>query len=119
LAADSESGKCTEHSDEEDKEILQGQWLSVQQIDEEKQCRGEGERKEQKQPIKPQAISSGRGVSFWGPLKGRVGPPEGLKKNKAPHKERDCSLLTVLMLVFFTDFFQVFVEQTNLYHQQS
>jgi hypothetical protein len=68
LAADNESGKFTELSDEEDKKILQERWLPVQQTDVEEQCGGEGERKEQKQPIKPQAISSGRGISFWGPL---------------------------------------------------
>jgi len=73
---------------------------------------------------KPQAATSGRGLSPWGSPQGRntnvhsfVGPAKGVKKSKAPHINKDSSLLSVLML-FFTDIFHLLVEQTNLYYEQ-
>jgi len=60
----------------------------------------------------------------WGPPHGRnikihlfVGPAKGLKNNEALHINKDSSLLAVLML-FFTEIFQLLVEQSNLYYQQ-
>jgi hypothetical protein len=73
---------------------------------------------------KPQAATSGRGSPTWGSHQGRnlkihpfVGPAKGLKNREAPHINKDSSPLTVLML-FFTEIFQLLVEQTNLYYQQ-
>jgi len=73
---------------------------------------------------KPQAATSGRGLSPWGPPQGRntnvhsfVGPAKGVKKSEPPHINKDSSPLSVLML-FFTDFFYLLVEQTNLYYEQ-
>jgi hypothetical protein len=40
-----------------------------------------------------------------------------VKNNEAPHFNKDSFLLAVLML-FFTEIFQLLVEQTNLYYQQ-
>jgi hypothetical protein len=41
-----------------------------------------------------------------------------VKKSVAPHINKDSSLLAVLMLFFFTENFQLLVEQTKLYDQQ-
>ena len=76
------------------------------------------------QEDEPQAATSGGGPPTWGPPQGRnikihpfVGPAKGLKNNKAPHINKDCSPLAVLML-FFTEIFLLLVEQKNLYYQQ-
>ena len=76
------------------------------------------------QENEPQAATSGGGPPTWGPPQGRnikihpfVGPAKGLKNNKAPHINKDCSPLAVLML-FFTEIFLLLVEQKNLYYQQ-
>jgi hypothetical protein len=40
-----------------------------------------------------------------------------LKNSEAPHINKDSSPIAVLML-FFTEIFQLLVEQSNLYYQQ-
>ena len=40
-----------------------------------------------------------------------------MKKSQAPHIDNDSSPLSVLMLLF-TEIFQLLVEQTNLYYEQ-
>jgi hypothetical protein len=76
------------------------------------------------QEDEPQAETSGGGSPTWGPPHGRnikihpfVGPAKGLKNSEALHINKDSSPLAVLML-FFTEIFQLLVEQTNLYYQQ-
>ena len=66
-----------------------------------------------------QVVTSGWESSTWGPPEGRdmniypfVGPAKCLKNSKAPHINKDSSPLSVLML-FFTQIFQLLVEQTN------
>jgi len=39
-----------------------------------------------------------------------------VKKSEAPHINKDCSPLSVLML-FFTEILHLLVEQTNLYYE--
>jgi len=46
-----------------------------------------------------------------------VSPAKGLKNCEALHINKDISPLAWLML-FFTEFFQLLVEQSNLYYQQ-
>jgi hypothetical protein len=46
-----------------------------------------------------------------------VCPAKGVKNSEAPHINKDSSPKSVLML-FFTQNFQLLVEQTNLYYQQ-
>jgi hypothetical protein len=76
------------------------------------------------QEDEPQAETSGGGSPTWGLPQGRnikihlcVGPAKGLKNSEALHINKDSSPLAVLML-FFTEIFQLTVEQTNLYYQQ-
>jgi hypothetical protein len=76
------------------------------------------------QEDKSQAETSGRGSPTWGPPQGRnikihpfVGPAKGLINSVTLHINKDSSPLAVLML-FFTEIFQLLVEQTNLYYQQ-
>jgi len=45
-----------------------------------------------------------------------VSPAKGVKKNEAPHINKDSSPLSVLM--FFIENFHLLVEQTNVYYQQ-
>jgi hypothetical protein len=75
------------------------------------------------QEDEPQAATSGGELTTWGPPQGRntnmhpfVSPAKGVKNSEAPHINKDI-LLSVLML-FFTQIFQLLVEQTNLYYQQ-
>jgi hypothetical protein len=84
------------------------------------------EQKEQAlaQPDEAQAATSGRASPTWGLPQGKnimihpfVGPAKGLKNSEAPHIKKDSSPRSVLML-FFTQIFQLLVEQTNLYCQQ-
>ena len=84
----------------------------------------EQEQEASAQEDEPQAATSGGGSPTWGPPPGRnikiepfVGPAKGLKNSEAPHINKDSSPLAVLML-FFTEIFQLLVEQTNLYYQQ-
>jgi len=76
------------------------------------------------QEDKPQAATSGEGSPTWGLPQGRnikihpfVGPAKGLKNSEALHVNKDSSPLAVLML-FFTEIFQLLVEQSNLHYQQ-
>jgi len=46
-----------------------------------------------------------------------VGPVKGLKNSEALHINKDSSPLAVLML-FFTEIFQLLLEQSNLCYQQ-
>jgi hypothetical protein len=69
-----------------------------------------------------QVVTSGCESPTWGPPERRdiniypfVGPAKGLKNSEAPHINKDSSPLSVLML-FFTQIFQLLVEQTNLYY---
>ena len=77
---------------------------------------------EEEQEDKPQAANGG-GSPTWGPPQERnikihpfVGPAKGLKNSEALHINKDSSPLAVLML-FFTEIFQLLVEQSNLYYQ--
>ena len=72
---------------------------------------------------KTQAATRG-GLTPWGLPQGRntnvhpfVSPAKGVKKNEAPHINKDSSPLSVLM--FFTETFHLLVEQTNLYTSNS
>jgi hypothetical protein len=76
------------------------------------------------QEDEPQAATSGGELPTWGPPQGRntnihpfVGPARGVKNSEAPYINKDSSPLSMLML-FFTQSFQILVEQTNLYYQQ-
>jgi len=101
LLSNSESG--TEASDLEDK---------FYEFEEEQEASAEkGE---------PQAATIGGGSPTWGPPQRRhikihpfVGPAKGLKNSEAVHINKDSSPLAVLML-FFTEIFQLLLEQTNL-----
>ena len=84
----------------------------------------EEEQETSAQEDEPQAATSGRGSPTWGPPQGRnikiylfVGPAKGLKNSEALHINNDISPLAVLML-FFTEIFQLLVDQSNLYYQQ-
>jgi hypothetical protein len=64
------------------------------------------------------------GLRTWGLPQGRniavhpfIGPARGVKSNEAPHINKHSSPLSVLML-FFTEIFQLLVDQTNVYYQQ-
>jgi hypothetical protein len=85
----------------------------------------EGEEYEQQvqasaQEDKPQAATCGGELRTWGPPQGRntnihpfVGPAKGVKNCEAPHINKDSSPLSVLMLCF-TQIFQLLVDQTNI-----
>jgi hypothetical protein len=84
----------------------------------------EEEQEASAQEDEPQAATSGGGSPTWGPPQGRnikihpfVGPAKGLKNSEALHINKYSSPLAVLMQ-FFTEIFQLLVEQTNLYYQQ-
>ena len=70
-----------------------------------------------------QAATSSGGLPTWGPSQGRhtnIHPfvvQSNVKNSEALHINKDSSLLAVLML-FFTENFQLLVEQSNLYYQQ-
>ena len=111
LVADTDSESGAEASDDDE----------FYEFEEEEQ---EQEQETSAQEDEPQAATSGGGSPTWGPLQGRnikidpfVGPAKGLKNSEAPHINKDSSPLAVLML-FFTEIFQLLVEQTNLYSQQ-
>jgi len=108
LVADSDSESCAQVSDVEKEEEEEQQQILQQASAQDK----------------PQAATSGRGLSPWGPPQGRdtnvhsfVSPAKGVKKCEAPHINKDSSPLSVLML-FFTHIFHLLVEQTNLYYEQ-
>jgi len=70
------------------------------------------------------ATTSGGGSPTWGPPQGRnikihpfVFPAKGLKNSEDPYINKDSSPPDVLML-FFTEFFSLLVEQTNLHYPQ-
>ena len=76
------------------------------------------------QEDKPQAATNGGGSPTWELPQGRnikidpfVGRAKRLKNSEALHVNKDSSPLAVLML-FFTEIFQLLVEQSNLYYQQ-
>jgi len=107
LVADTDSESGAEASDLEDKFY-----------------ESEEEQEASAQEDKPQAATSGGESPTWGPPQGRnikihtfVGPAKGLKNAKALHINKDSSPVAVLML-FFTEIFQLLVEQSNLYYQQ-
>jgi len=84
----------------------------------------EEEQEASAQEDEPQAATSGRGSPTWGPPQGRnieiylfLGPAKGLKNSEALHINKDSSPQSVLMLLF-TEIFQLLVEQSNLYYQQ-
>jgi len=84
----------------------------------------EEEQEASAQEDEPQAATSGGGSPTWGPPQGRnikihpfVGPAKGLKNTEALHINKDSSPLAVLML-FFTEIFQLLVLQSNVYYQQ-
>jgi hypothetical protein len=84
----------------------------------------EDEERPSAQQDEAQAATCSGASPTWGPPQGRninihpfVGPAKGLKNSEAPHINKDSSPLSVLML-FFTQIFQLLVEQTNLYYQQ-
>jgi len=84
----------------------------------------EEEQETSAQEDEPQAATSGGGSPTWGPPQGTnikihlfVGPAKGLKNSEVLHINKDSSPLAVLML-FFTEIFQLLVEQSNLYYQQ-
>ena len=104
----------------------------VSDVEEEEEEEDEQQEEEEEQQIlqqapaqdKPQAATSGGGLSPWGPPQGRntnvhsfVGPAKGVKKSEAPLINKDNSPLSVLIL-FFTDILHLLVEQTNLYYEQ-
>ena len=76
------------------------------------------------QEDEPQAATSGGGSPTWEPPQGKnikihpfVGPAKGLKNSEVLHINKDSSPLAVLML-FFTEIFQLLVKQSTLYYQQ-
>jgi hypothetical protein len=79
----------------------------------------EEEQEDSAQEHQPQAATSGGGSPTLRPPQGRninihpfFGPAKGLKNSAALHINKDRSPLAVLML-FFTEIFQLLVEQTN------
>jgi hypothetical protein len=92
-------------------------------FDEEEEERDQQQQQRASAEIETQAATSGE-LPTWGPPQGRntnirpfIGPAKGVKKCEAPHINKDSSPLSVLML-FFTEIFQLLVEQTNMYYQQ-
>jgi len=111
LVADSDSESGAEVSDVEEEE--QQEQEQQQQILQQASAQD-----------KPQAATSGGGLSPWGLPQGRntnvhsfVGPAKGVKKSEPPHINKDSSPLSVLIM-FFTDIFHLLVEQTNLYYEK-
>jgi hypothetical protein len=84
----------------------------------------EEERQQQQSVSVREAATSGGGLPTWGPPQGRniavhpfTGPARGVKSSEAPHISKHSSPLSMLML-FFTEIFQLLVDQTNVHYQQ-
>jgi hypothetical protein len=115
LVADTDSESGAEASDVED-EFDEFEEEEEEEVEQQQQASAQDE---------SQAATSGRGLPTWGPPQGRninihpfVGPAKGVKSSEAPHINKASSPLAVLML-FFTEIFQLLVEQTNIYYQQN